>query len=171
MFANAAKSLALAGLRASKQHGMEVLKGQTRSMAGAREGPGTGCWVSMLNGKPPPDWVLQDPEYVTYAGLSIRKYQVSSEDYIFRVVCSLFWFTMWWHMYLNAEDHWYGENYIFEREVQLHGWDDPEDGGTGHSKYREGALWRRPADGWNGEVDQKKYDFKPKSAKSEPAHH
>ena len=38
-------------------------------------------------------------------------------------------FTMIYHFSLNWEEHWHGDIYFFERDVQMNGWDDE---GHGH---------------------------------------
>ena len=86
-------------------------------------GGGPIAYIYHSKGKPtPPE--LQGPEFITYAGLTISKPQADFEHYWTKFIGGLVWFTMIYHFSLNWEEHWYGDIYFFERDVQKNGWDD-----------------------------------------------
>lgn len=81
------------------------------------------------NGKPvPPE--LQGPDYITYAGVTIKKEFHAFDYYLSQAFGAAATFTMLYHFYLNAEEHWHGDIYFFEKDVQTNGWDDEH--GHGH---------------------------------------
>jgi len=106
------------GLRANNK-GAELFLHQTRKMAGG----GPIGYMEHSRGKAiPAD--LQGPEFITYAGLTISKPVKDFEHYWTKAVGGLVWFTMLYHFSLNWEEHWYGDIWVFERDVQMNGWDD-----------------------------------------------
>lgn len=123
----ASKALALLGLRAGRVNGAEVCLQGTRRMSGG----GPIAYIYHSKGKPtPPE--LQGPDFVTYAGLTISKPQADFEHYWTKMIGGLVWFTMMYHFSLNWEEHWYGDIYFFERDVQRNGWDDEHSHGGHH---------------------------------------
>ena len=94
-------------------------------------GGGPIAYIYHSKGKPtPPE--LQGPEFITYAGLTISKPQADFEHYWTKFIGGLVWFTMIYHFSLNWEEHWYGDIYFFERDVQQNGWDDENGHGAHH---------------------------------------
>ena len=41
-----------------------------------------------------------------------------------RTCCCQSRFTMLYHFSLNWEEHWYGDIWVFEKDVQMNGWGD-----------------------------------------------
>uniref|UniRef100_A0A7S0S4Y7 Uncharacterized protein n=1 Tax=Chlamydomonas leiostraca TaxID=1034604 RepID=A0A7S0S4Y7_9CHLO len=127
-WAQAARSAAMAALRGCRTQSTELFQQQTRKMGG---GGGGGPWYRSYDGKPPPA-EFQSPDFVTYAGLTLPK-RAKDVDYFYtKAVGSLVWFTMIYNFSLNWEEHWYGDIWVFEKDVQANGWDD--DHGHGHGK-------------------------------------
>lgn len=117
----------MAALRGCKTKLPEASQQQTRLMAG---GGASQPWYRSYDGKPPPAQ-FQTPDFVTYAGLTLPKRKADVDYFYSKAVGALVWFTMLYHFSINWEEHWYGDIWVFEKDVQTNGWDD-ENGGHGH---------------------------------------
>ncbi|KAG2488776.1 hypothetical protein HYH03_012773 [Edaphochlamys debaryana] len=122
-----ASKLAAGALRSSAEASTQ----QVRRMAGG----GENMIHRTYNGKPvPPE--LQGPDYVTYAGATIKKEFHAFDTILSKVIGAGAVFTCLYHFRLNAEEHWHGDIYFFEKDVQQNGWEDEGHGhGHGHAHH------------------------------------
>ncbi|EFJ40271.1 hypothetical protein VOLCADRAFT_108238 [Volvox carteri f. nagariensis] len=122
-----AGQLAACALRSTAAEMKEAGSQQVRRMGGG----GANLYHRTYNGKPVPI-EFQGPDYVTYAGATIKKEFHAFDTYLSRFIGALTTFTILYHFSLNAEEHWHGDIYFFEKDVQKNGWDDENGHGHGH---------------------------------------
>ncbi|GFR40312.1 hypothetical protein Agub_g847 [Astrephomene gubernaculifera] len=122
-----AAQLTAVALRGAASPVAEASSQQVRRMAGG----GANLYHRSYNGKPvPPE--LQGPDYVTYAGATVKKEFHAFDTYLSKLIGAMATFTCLYHFAINAEEHWHGDIYFFEKDVQQNGWDDEHGHGHGH---------------------------------------
>ncbi|KAG2438281.1 hypothetical protein HYH02_010979 [Chlamydomonas schloesseri] len=123
-----AATLAASTLKGAGSSVAEAGSQQVRRMGGG----GANAYHRTYNGKPvPPE--LQGPDYITYAGVTMKKEFHLFDTALSKLIGAGATFTCLYHFYLNAEEHWHGDIYFFEKDVQQNGWDDEH--GHGHAKH------------------------------------
>lgn len=130
--AGLARLAALAGMRALQGCKTTLPEASSQCVAGSKRlmgGGGGGLpWHRSYDGKPTPA-EFQTPDYITYAGLTLPKRKVDVDYFYSKAMGALVWFTMLYHFSINWEEHWYGDIWVFEKDVQKNGWDEH---GHGH---------------------------------------
>ncbi|KXZ49722.1 hypothetical protein GPECTOR_20g579 [Gonium pectorale] len=119
--------LALGALRGAGSALVEQGSQQVRRMGGG----GANAYHRTYNGKAVP-LEMQGPDYITYAGTTVKKEFHAFDTIISKTVGALVTFTCLYHFSINAEEHWHGDIYFFEKDVQQNGWDDEHGHGHGH---------------------------------------
>uniref|UniRef100_A0A7S0UM08 Uncharacterized protein n=1 Tax=Polytomella parva TaxID=51329 RepID=A0A7S0UM08_9CHLO len=93
---------------------------QKRNMGGHGD---PGDWHMSFNGKPTPV-EFTGPDYVTYAGLTLKREKISFLDHAISTgFGAAFTFTILFFFRRNWDEHMQGELYVFEKDCQENGYD------------------------------------------------